>query len=98
MSRYFLLAAAMVTCLACGSSAVGQQRPLAAHKITTQELTTWIDERLGAEYTRGGIAVPTAVDDATFLRRAYLDLQGAIPAVAPVRGFLDETRLFKRAA
>jgi hypothetical protein len=37
------------------------------------------------------------VDDATFLRRVYLDLQGAIPAVAQVRDFLDETGSFKRA-
>ncbi|MBW8886017.1 MAG: DUF1553 domain-containing protein, partial [Planctomycetia bacterium] len=56
MSR-FLAAAAIVTCLACSSSIVAQQRPPVAH----------------------------------------LDLQGAIPAVAQVRDFLDEAGSFKRA-
>jgi hypothetical protein len=96
MSR-FLAAAAIVTCLACSSSIVAQQRPPVAHKIATHELAAWIDERLAAEYTRAGIAAPDTVDDATFLRRAFLDLQGAIPAVAQVRDFLDEAGSFKRA-
>src|SRR5205085_9089063 len=97
MSRNLLAASAVLTCLLSGPSVVAQQRPPAAHKITAQELAGWIDERLGADYARGGLAAPATVDDATFLRRAFLDLQGAIPAVAQVRDFLDETGSFKRA-
>jgi hypothetical protein len=86
----------MIALAYCGV-AKPQERPPIAHKITTQELASWIDERLAAEYMRGGVAAPAIVDDATFLRRVFLDLQGAIPAVAQVRDFLDETGSFKRA-
>src|SRR5438477_10387257 len=98
MNRHLVAASAIVIGLACCGVAAAQQRPSAAHKITTQELAGWIDERLGMEYARGGLAAPATVDDATFLRRAFLDLRGAIPAVAQVRDCLDETGAFTRAA
>src|SRR3954468_23415262 len=96
MFRHLLTATAIFISFAC-QPATAQQGPPVAQKITTQDLAAWIDERLAAEYVRAGVAAPSAVDDATFLRRAFLDLQGAIPAVAQVRDFLDETGSFKRA-
>lgn len=65
-------------------------------KITTQDLADWIDQRFEAEYKRAGVTPAEAVDDATFLRRAFLDLQGRIPTVAQTREFLDDTGSFKR--
>src|SRR6476661_4892697 len=94
MNRHLPSTAAILICLVWCSLTAAQQRSPAAHKITTQELAAWIDERLAAENARTGVAAPATVDDATFLRRAFLDLQGAIPAVAQVRDFLDETGSF----
>jgi hypothetical protein len=96
MMRHLLAATAIFMGLAGGYPTMAQQRAPAGQKITTLELAAWIDERLAADYMRAGAAAPATVDDATFLRRAFLDLQGAIPAVAQVRDFLDETGSFKR--
>jgi uncharacterized protein DUF1549/uncharacterized protein DUF1553 len=68
----------------------------AGRKLTTQELARWIDERFAKEYQRAGVAAARAVDDATFLRRLFLDLQGQIPTVAQTRDFLADEGSFKR--
>ena len=65
-------------------------------KISSLELARWIDERFAAEWKARGVAVPPVVDDATFMRRVYLDLVGAIPGVPPVRDFLYATGTYKR--
>lgn len=70
--------------------------PPAAEKLTTQELADWIDERFANEYEARGSQPAEPVDDATFLRRAYLDLQGRIPTVAQVRDFAADRGSFKR--
>ena len=59
-------------------------------KLTTQELAQWIDEHVAADYERAAVALPPVVDDATFLRRVFLDLQGRIPSVAQARDFLAD--------
>lgn len=64
---------------------------------TSNELARWIDDRVAAHFERSGAAQPALVDDATFLRRAYLDLLGTIPAVSEVRDFLDDQTDHKRA-
>ena len=58
--------------------------------MTAQELAEWIDERFDREYERLKVAPAAPVDDATFLRRVYLDLQGRIPSVAQTRDFLAD--------
>src|SRR5262245_9502946 len=68
----------------------------AAGKMTAQELAEWIDERFEKEYQRLGVKPAPPVDDATFLRRLYLDLQGRVPAVAQLRDFLGDQGSFKR--
>jgi len=67
-----------------------------ARKMTAQELAVWIDERFEKEYERLGAKPGAAVDDATYLRRVYLDLQGRIPTVAQLRDFLADEGSFKR--
>jgi hypothetical protein len=65
-------------------------------KLTTQELAEWIDQRFAAEYAQTHGAAPLLVDDATFLRRLFLDLQGHIPTVPQARDFLSDEGSFKR--
>ncbi len=65
-------------------------------RMSSQELADWIDARFAAEYRRAGIEPAVPVDDATFLRRLYLDLQGRIPTVAQVRDFLADQDSLKR--
>ncbi|MGE0695693.1 MAG: DUF1549 domain-containing protein [Pirellulales bacterium] len=58
-----------------------------------------LHERIDAllEGANFGLAAPLA-DDAEFLRRAYLDLNGTIPDAATVRAFLDDAAADKRPA
>jgi hypothetical protein len=65
-------------------------------KISSLELAKWIDERFALEWKERGLDAPEVVDDATFMRRVYLDLIGAIPSVPHVRDFLYATGTFKR--
>lgn len=65
----------------------------AAH--SSDELTAWLDTRFSDLWIEAG-AEPAAVDDATFLRRAYLDLLGTIPSVATTRDFLADAAPDKR--
>jgi hypothetical protein len=67
-----------------------------AAKMTSQELADWIDRRFDEEYQKAGTKPGTVVDDATYLRRVYLDLQGRIPTVAQLRDFMAEESSFKR--
>lgn len=68
----------------------------AAAKLTAQELAAWIDERFEKEYERLGVKPAAVVDDATFLRRLSIDLQGRIPTVAQLRDFVADEGSFKR--
>ena len=97
MTRSFTIAATVVFLL--GSSLVGQEAPPAAArkpKMTTQELADWIDARFAKEYEAAGVKPVDVVDDASFLRRLYLDLQGRIPTVAQLRDFTAAESSFKR--
>ncbi len=67
-----------------------------ATRITSQELADWIDARFAEEYAAAGETPAASVDDATFLRRLYLDLQGRIPTVAQLRDFLGDGETLKR--
>jgi len=59
-------------------------------------LADWIDQKSQAHWDQEGVASPMLVDDATFLRRLYLDLTGTIPSVATAREFLESTDPYKR--
>ncbi|MBN9118115.1 MAG: DUF1549 domain-containing protein [Planctomycetes bacterium] len=69
----------------------------AAEPPDPAKLAARIDDRLGAEWKRAGAKPAPLVDDATFLRRASLDLVGRVPTAAEVRAFLADTAADKRA-
>ncbi len=52
------------------------------------EVAAEVDQLLQASWDARGIQPALPADDATFLRRAYLDLIGVIPPVSQVRAFL----------
>jgi len=61
------------------------------------KLAAVIDARLSAEWKKANAKPAKITDDATFLRRASLDLIGRIPTVAETREFLADTSTDKRA-
>lgn len=61
-----------------------------------RELSNWLDERFEQRWQSIGVEPPPVVDDATFLRRVYLDLAGTIPSVPQTRDFLSSTTSNKR--
>jgi hypothetical protein len=95
MLRPFLTTIFACSILAQGMLADEGGAP-ADRKFTTHELAAWIDARFETEYERAGLTAAPLVDDATFLRRLFLDLQGQIPAVAQTRDFLSDEGSFKR--
>ncbi|MEX0585483.1 MAG: DUF1549 domain-containing protein, partial [Pirellulales bacterium] len=74
---------------AATEGATATQRPADA------ELSRWLDGQF-SERMRPNGGLPPMVDDATFLRRAYLDLAGVIPSVSRARDFLAEKSPDKR--
>jgi hypothetical protein len=59
-------------------------------------LAVRIDELIGARLAKEGVESARTCDDATFIRRVYLDLSGCIPPSGDLRDFLDDTRADKR--
>jgi hypothetical protein len=55
-----------------------------------------VDARLRAEWQRAGVTPTAPADDATWLRRAYIDVLGTIPPPELVRHFLADTATDKR--
>jgi hypothetical protein len=82
----------LAVCLIVGSSAV-----VAAAPPDPAALAARIDQRLAAGWEGAGIKPAEPADDATFVRRAYLDLVGRIPTVAETRAFLADKSADKRA-
>lgn len=65
------------------------------------DLNTWksqnfVDELAYAKFKELGIRPAELCDDATFLRRAYLDAVGVLPTVAETTSFLDDSSPDKR--
>src|SRR5262245_33742244 len=61
-----------------------------------EDLAGRIDHWLGAGWAKAKIEPAPPADDATFLRRAYLDIVGRIPTVTEAREFLDDPAPDKR--
>jgi hypothetical protein len=55
-----------------------------------------IDSRIAVRWHEANVKPAAAADDATYLRRVYLDLVGHAPAVTEVRDFLDDPDSDKR--
>ncbi len=65
------------------------------------DLANWVpnnvvDELAGKKFAELGITPSPICDDATFLRRAFLDVTGSLPTPEEVRTFLDSTDPNKR--
>ncbi len=103
----FARAAALVPILllACGSQPTPKKTtplvPVVASASVTPVVAPLfsaanIDAAIRAEWTKEGIAPAPPVDDARFLRRAWLDLVGTIPPPDAVVAFLADTSPDKR--
>jgi len=68
----------------------------AAQPLDPTTLAVRIDQHLANAWQRAGIQPATVADDATFLRRIYLDLVGRIPTAAETQAFLDDSRPDRR--
>lgn len=60
------------------------------------KLASRIDAHLQERWSNAGVVPAAAADDAEFLRRASLDLNGVIPRASEVREFLTDERPDKR--
>src|SRR5947209_15161652 len=69
---------------------------VAAPAESPAELAAWIDARVESARQAKGLPQPQPAGDEVFLRRAYLELTGAIPSVAEARDFLESTSATKR--
>lgn len=77
--------------LLLGGAVAGAAKPQAA------EIARQVDDSLAKEVLVEGVDVAPRCDDATFLRRAWLDIVGDIPAPEHVIAFTLDTRSDKRA-
>jgi hypothetical protein len=59
--------------------------------------TNTIDKHVNARLRALNILPSEPADDATFLRRAYLDIIGTLPTLAEAKAFLEDSRADKRA-
>jgi hypothetical protein len=64
------------------------------HSARGEELLSVRVDQLISDRAEGPVAPPA--DDATFVRRVYLDFAGRIPSVAEARAFLDDAAADKR--
>ena len=82
------LLALVLACPAIASADEPRTATTAASRLTTEELASWIDKQFAGAWQESKIVPPDIVDEATFLKRAFLDLTGSIPSVSEARDFL----------
>jgi Protein of unknown function (DUF1549)/Protein of unknown function (DUF1553) len=67
-----------------------------APKLNDWKSNNFIDELAAAKFRELGIAPSALCDDATFVRRAYLDSIGTLPSAEQSLAFIDDTAPDKR--
>lgn len=77
-----------------GRPAAGSAAPITA---APPNVAARLDELLQGGWKKEGVTPTAPVDDATFLRRAYLDLLGVLPAPEAVAPFVADAKADKRA-
>lgn len=82
--------------IAISSVVAPYQQQVAAPAYQDFQPRNLIDELLLEEWKALGLVPSAKCDDATFLRRAYLDTTGSLPTAAQVRAFLGDTRRDRR--
>ena len=89
---FVLLQAAILSAGQLAVSSTGKSR------LTTEELARWIDEQFAGIWQESKIVPTDVVNDATFMRRSFLDLAGSIPSVSEARDFLEYSSEQRRGA
>jgi hypothetical protein len=74
--------------------AAGQCR---AGEAVAAELAALIDQQIDTRLRTAGVRAAALADDAEFVRRIYLDLNGAVPSLEQVKRFLADAERDKRA-
>src|SRR5262245_18799090 len=96
MCRRYLFAA--VAAAALGAGSFFATAAIAADPPTPAAAAQQVDSALAARHKSAGLAPAELCDDATFLRRAWIDLAGRTPPFLAARDFLADTSQNKRAA
>jgi hypothetical protein len=86
MPAYFGYQVAILASLAFGPAPVPEPA----------EVSAQLDKLIEAKWTDRGVTAEGTADDATFLRRVWLDLAGRVPSALVAREFLDDPRKDKR--
>ncbi|MEQ1827428.1 MAG: DUF1553 domain-containing protein [Pirellula sp.] len=60
------------------------------------KVQNFVDEHAQSKFNELGLSPSGLCDDATFIRRAYLDAIGTLPTIEEVQSFLDSTDTSKR--
>jgi hypothetical protein len=95
MTRYASLPVLVLMILSAGERAVIAADPKPA-LLDPAALSMRIDELIRAKFDSEKSERASLCDDATFIRRVYLDLAGCIPSVSDTQDFLDDSRPDKR--
>jgi hypothetical protein len=91
-----LLALTLSAAAACSGGASKTAGTAAAASSAAPAATPTLDDLLRAAWQKQSITPAAPADDATFLRRASLDLLGALPPPEQVRAFTADPRPDKR--
>jgi hypothetical protein len=92
----FFVAAALLAAAGL-PAAVGQETTTSAAAATPAETAARLDATLAAHQNAAGLKAAATCDDATFLRRAWIDLAGRTPPFLAARDFLADSSASKRA-
>jgi hypothetical protein len=104
LGRLPILMVALAAATACGHAAVAPSTspkagsvPIGGGKGKPSSGSAAIDATLREEWKRAGVVPAQRADDATFLRRAYVDIVGTVPPPDVTVKFLADTAPDKRA-